>query len=230
MLLLAIAIANGANLLMTRAAARAREIGIRSAIGADRGRLIRQLLAETLLVAGAGSVLGLLVAYGTTRLIVFLAPGDIPALGSIGLNIHVLIFSTVLTVGVTILTGIVPAWRGANIRASDALSSAVAGHGGNLPSRIARSRFVVAELALALMLLAGGGLLLRSFITLLKRLLALRRKAWWRCRSSPTVRRHSERRTSRRSSMPSNCCRKCARRVRYPCCRSWIPLAADRLP
>lgn len=167
LLLLVIAIANAANLILTRAIARTREIGVRSALGADRGRLVRQLVAETFLLAGVGCVLGLLIAYGTTRLIVWLAPGDIPALTSMGLNSRVLVFSTALAFIVAMLTGIVPAWRGAGIQASNALANATAGHAGALPSRLGRSRFVVAELALALILLAGGGLLLRSFAMLL---------------------------------------------------------------
>jgi putative ABC transport system permease protein len=167
LLLLVIAIANSANLLMTRATARTREIGVRSALGADRGRLVRQFLAETLLLAGLGCILGLGVAYGTVRLIVWLAPGDIPALASVGLNDHVLLFSIALTLIAAVLTGIVPAWRGSGICASEALADATAGHTGALPSRIGRSRFVVAELALALVLLACGGLLLRSFGMLL---------------------------------------------------------------
>lgn len=168
LLLLAIAIANTANLITVRSAARTREIGVRSALGADRGRLVRQLLAETLLLAGAGCLLGLLVAYGTARLIVRLAPGDIPALASIGLNTRVLLFSTALTFIVAMVTGVVPAWRGAGIRASEALANRMAGHtGAPLPSGIGRSRFVIAELALAFVLLASSGLLLRSFATLL---------------------------------------------------------------
>jgi len=167
LLLLGIAIANTANLITTRATARTREIGVRSALGADRGRLVRQLLAETLLLAGVGCLLGLLVAYGTARLIVWLAPGDIPALGSIGLNTRVLLFSTALTFIVAMVTGIVPAWRGAGIRASEALTNRTTGHAGARPGGIGRSRFAIAELALAFVLLSGSGLLFRSFATLL---------------------------------------------------------------
>ena len=167
LLLLGIAIANTANLITTRATARTREIGVRSALGADRGRLVRQLLAETLLLAGVGCLLGLVVAYGTARLIVWLAPGDIPALGSIGLNTRVLLFSTALTFIVAMVTGIVPAWRGAGIRASEALTHRTTGHAGARPGGIGRSRFAIAELALAFVLLSGSGLLFRSFATLL---------------------------------------------------------------
>jgi putative ABC transport system permease protein len=163
-LLLMIAMANTANLLMARSSTRTREIAVRHAIGANRGRLIRQLLTETLLVAISGCLLGLLVAFWTTRLIVALAPPDIPALARLGVNTRVLVFSTVLTAIVTIVVGIVPAWRGAGLRVGDALSAAGSEarvtHGG-------RGRFVVAQLALALTLLTAGGLLLRSFSTLL---------------------------------------------------------------
>jgi len=123
LLLLVIAIANAANLIMTRATARANEIGVRSALGADRGRLIRQLLAETTLLAGVGCLLGLLVATGTARLIVWLAPADIPELAAAGMNARVLSFSTGLTFAVALVTGLVPAWRGAGIRAPDALAT-----------------------------------------------------------------------------------------------------------
>jgi putative ABC transport system permease protein len=165
-LLLMIAMANTANLLMARSSVRVREIAIRHAIGADRGRLVRQLLTETLLLAIAGCLLGMLVAFWTTRLVVALAPPDIPALGAIGVNGRVLVFATVLTLIVTILVGIVPAWKGAGLRVSDALSAAGGearvAHGGR-----GRGRFVVAQLALALTLLTAGGLLLRSFATLI---------------------------------------------------------------
>ena len=85
--------ANTANLLMARASARMREIAVRSAIGADRGRLMRQLLAETPAAGCLGCLLGLLVAYGTARLIVSLAPADIPGLAAVGVNERVLLFS-----------------------------------------------------------------------------------------------------------------------------------------
>jgi putative ABC transport system permease protein len=167
-LLLVIAMANTANLLMARSGARAREIGVRSAIGADRSRLMRQLLAETLLLATLSCLLGLFIAYGTTRLIVLLAPPDIPALALLGVNGRVLLFSSALTLIVTLLVGIVPAWRGAGIRVTDALSAAASGDTRVAHSNRGRGRFVVAELAVALTLLTAGGLLLRSFSSLLE--------------------------------------------------------------
>jgi putative ABC transport system permease protein len=166
-LLLVIAIANTANLLLARASARGREIAVRAAIGAGWGRLMRQLLAETLLLAGIGSLLGLIVAYGATRLIVSLAPSDIPALASIGVNGRMLLFSSALTCVVAFLVGVIPAWRATAIRSAGALSHSAAGAGRIAPSQRGRAVFVVAELALALTLLTCGGLLLRSFSSLL---------------------------------------------------------------
>ena len=164
-LLLVIAMANTANLLMARAGARTREIALRSAIGADRGRLVRQLLAETLLLATAGCLLGLVVAHATIRLIVWLAPADIPALASVGIDGRVIVFSSALTFLVAILVGLIPARRGSAVRVADALSP-VSSHGVTT-GRDGRARFVVAELAIALTLLMASGLLLRSFSSLL---------------------------------------------------------------
>jgi putative ABC transport system permease protein len=162
-LLLVIGIANTAHLLMARAATRGREIAVRSAMGAGRDRLVRQLLAETLLLAALGCVAGLFIAYGMTRLIVILAPSDIPALATLGINGRVLFFSGVLTCLVTVLIGMAPALRATGIRAASALSPALTE--GTRVSQTAggRARFVVAELAIALTLLMAGGLLLRSF-------------------------------------------------------------------
>jgi putative ABC transport system permease protein len=163
--LLIITMVNTANLLMTRSVARAREIAIRKAVGADRSRLIRQLLAETLVLATLGCLAGLFVAHGLARLIVLLAPADIPGLATIGVNVRVLAFSSALTFIATLLIGMAPAWRGVAVRVTESLSTA--GDGRVAPRLHGRARFVVAELALALTLLTCGGLLLRSFSALL---------------------------------------------------------------
>jgi putative ABC transport system permease protein len=167
-LVLVIAMANTANLLMARAAARAREISARIALGADWARLMRQLLAETLLLAGLGSVVGLFVAHGLSRLVVSLAPADIPGLVSVGINVRVLAFSSALTCLVTLLIGVVPAWRATRIGERFSLSDGASGDGKASPRQRARTVFVVAEVALALTLLSSGGLLLRSFSSLLE--------------------------------------------------------------
>jgi putative ABC transport system permease protein len=166
-LLLVIAIANTANLLMARATARGREIAVRTAIGAGSRRLMRQLLAETLLLASAGCLLGFGVAHGAARAIVALAPGDIPGLAVVGLNWRVLLFSGALTGLVALLIGVLPAWKAAGLGATVSLVDASGGETTGARRRRGRTVFVVAELALALTLLAAGALLLRSFSQLL---------------------------------------------------------------
>jgi putative ABC transport system permease protein len=166
-LLLVIAMANTANLLLARSATRAREIGVRMAIGANWGRLMRQLLAETLLLAALGCLAGLLVAHGSARLIVSFAPADIPGLAMVGVNGRVLLFSSALTCVAALMIGGIPAWRAAAIGASTSLSDSSTGDARVAPRQRGRATFVVAQLALALTLLAGGGLLLRSFSSLL---------------------------------------------------------------
>jgi putative ABC transport system permease protein len=167
-LLLLIAMANTANLLMARASARVREMAVRNAIGADGTRLVRQLLAETLTLAAFGCLLGFFVAYGTARTIVSLAPSDIPGLAAVGVNGRVLLFSALLTCVVAFLVGVVPAWRVSGVRFSASLSGHASEDARVAPRQRGRAFFVVAELALALTLLAGGGLLLRSFSQLLE--------------------------------------------------------------
>jgi putative ABC transport system permease protein len=167
-LLLLIAMANTTNLLMTRASARAREIAVRNAIGADAGRLVRQLLAETLTLTAFGCLFGFLVAYATARIIVSLAPSDIPGLAAVDVNRRVLLFSASLTGAVALLVGIVPAWRVSALRSSSSLTGHASEDARVAPRQRGRAVFVVAEVALALTLLTGGGLLLRSFARLLE--------------------------------------------------------------
>ena len=167
-ILLLIAMANTANLLMSRSSTRAREIAMRSAVGADGGRIVRQLLAETLTIAVSGCVLGLLVASATARLIVSLSPPNIPALANVSLNGRVLAFSTALTLLVALVVGILPAWRVSRFRFSTSLTGHTDDHTRVAPRQRGRAAFVVAQVALALTLLAGGALLLRSFSSLLR--------------------------------------------------------------
>ena len=167
-ILLLIAMANTANLLMSRSTTRAREIAMRSAVGADCGRIVRQLLAETLTIAVSGCVLGLLVASATARLIVSLSPPNIPALVNVSLNGRVLAFSTALTLLVALVVGILPAWRVSRFRFSTSLTGHTDDDTRVAPRQRGRAAFVVAEVALALTLLAGGALLLRSFSSLLR--------------------------------------------------------------
>ena len=183
--LLLIAAANVANLLLARAAERTRELAVRSAVGAGRARLVRQLLAESLLLATLGSVAGLIVAWWTVRAIVALSPANIPSLAHVALDARVLAFAAVLTATVAVVVGIVPAWQSSGGRLLDVLRGIAPGAGG--PSRYhIRATIVVAEVALALLLMTGAGLLLRSFASLIHtnpgfnpdRVLAMQVFAW----------------------------------------------------
>jgi putative ABC transport system permease protein len=160
---LLIACANFANLLLARAAERQREFVIRGALGAGRWRLMRQLLIESLLISIAGGVAAVLLAIWGTSLLVSFKPENLPRLSEIGVDGRVLGF----TLGISILTGLifglVPAWAASRGRVGDALKeggrSATAG---SARQRL-RSVFVVAELAVALVLLVGAGLLIKTF-------------------------------------------------------------------
>jgi putative ABC transport system permease protein len=164
---LLIACANVANLLLARAAGRAKEIGVRVALGASKGRILRQLLTESVLLAAVGGILGVLVASYGLRLLVQLSPGDIPRLQDASIDWRVVAF----TLGVTGLTGIVfglvPALQAFQVDLQTALRETRRTSAGATSSRL-RSLLVVSEIALAMVLLAGAGLLTNSFVRLLR--------------------------------------------------------------
>lgn len=162
---LLIASANVANLLLARAAARQREIVLRAALGAARGRLIRQLLTESLVLSLAGGALGALLANSGVALLIRLAPPGIPRLHEVSTDWLVLAFATAVSLFTGLLFGAVPALHASRVDLAEALKAtgrSLAGGGQRL-----RAGLIVAQVALAIVLLTGAGLLLRSFANLL---------------------------------------------------------------
>src|SRR5687768_5904849 len=163
---LLVACANVANLLLARGSARQGELAVRAALGAGRPRLVRQLITEAMVLGLAGGVLGLALAYWSTTALIAARPADLPRLDEIGLDGTVVLF----TLGAALLTGLVfgmvPALQATNEHLLRGLQeSSRAGAGGRRTHRM-RSALVVAEMALAVILLTGSGLLIRSFIEL----------------------------------------------------------------
>ena len=164
---LLIACANVANLLLARATIRKREIAIRSALGAGRARIIWQLLTESLLLSFAGGVLGLVLGYLGVRALLSINPGDIPRIGENGTGValdwRVLAFTFVAAVLTGVLFGLVPAFSASRSDLSITLRESGSRTGSGLRHNKARSILVITEMALALILLVGAALLIRTF-------------------------------------------------------------------
>ncbi len=162
-LVLLIACVNFANLLLARSASRQREMAIRAALGAGSRRLIAQMLTESLLLALAGGAAGILLAQAGIRTLLALSPDNLPRLTGIGIDARVLAF----TLGTSILTGIVfgllPAWSAVRLSLGEGLKESGRAVAGGRASLRLRRALVVSETALALVLLVGAGLLIRSF-------------------------------------------------------------------
>lgn len=160
---LLIACANVANLLLSRAAVRRKEIAIRAAVGASRVRLIRQLLTESLLLALTGGLAGVAVAYLTIKALGMFGPDNIPRLNEVGIDGRVMAFTCLIALLTGVVFGLAPALRASRVDLNEVLKeggrSGAAGHGGDRTRRL----LVVSEIALALLLLIGAGLLIRSY-------------------------------------------------------------------
>jgi putative ABC transport system permease protein len=160
---LLIACVNLANLLLSRSSARRREMGVRSSLGAGRGRLIRQLLTESLLLAAMGATAGLALAWAGTRMLVTLTPNILPRASEIALDGRALGFTAAIAVLTGILFGLAPAIHMAKTDLMAALRDGGRGNAIGFRRNRLRSVLVVGEVALALVLLSGAGLLMRSF-------------------------------------------------------------------
>ena len=159
---LLIAAVNVANLTLVRSAARAKEISIRSALGASRTRLVQRLLTESLLLAIAGGVVGALCAVWGVSLLVKFAPDTLPRVDQIRVDGFVLLWTAIVSILTGVIFGLVPAWQNSRSNLNDVLRDGGRGSTESSARRRGRAVLVVTELALAVMLVTGAGLLIKS--------------------------------------------------------------------
>ena len=169
-LVLLIACANVANLLLVRASGRKRELAIRSALGASRARIIRQLLAESVLLAVAGAALGLVLGFAGVRALLAVSPAGLPRLGengaAVAIDWHVLAFTLAVALLTGVLFGLFPAFAGSRIDLNTSLKEGSNRSGTSFRTGKTRSLLVTSEVSLAVVLLIGAALLIRTFISL----------------------------------------------------------------
>lgn len=164
--LMLIVCVNVANLLLVRVAARARELAVRTALGAGRRHLVRQMLTESLLLAAAGGTGGLVVAAWSMDLLRILLPADMPRAGEISIDAGVIGFALAISAAAGLLFGLLPAWRASAMNVSDALKAAGRSLTPGRSSERMQSALAISETCLSLVLVAGAALLVRNFLDL----------------------------------------------------------------
>jgi putative ABC transport system permease protein len=160
---LLIACANVANLLLSRAVGRQMELAVRTALGASRWQLIRQLLTESILLSLCGGLFGLLLAVWAVPVLTRLSSGSIPRVEEISVSLRVLSFTLLISLLTGIIFGLIPAWQSSSKKLTASLREGRRGSTGGLLHRRVLSILVITEVALALVLLVGAGLMIRSF-------------------------------------------------------------------
>jgi putative ABC transport system permease protein len=165
-MLLLIGATNIANLSLARATARRREFAVRAALGAGRGRLARQLLTESLLLAGAGGAGGVALSYWIVKLLVRVAPADIPRIEEVSVDLTVLLFSLIATLLAAAVCGLFPALAASRINLNQMLCEGGPQTAGGRSGKRTRNALVIAEVAVTVILVVGATLILRSFVNL----------------------------------------------------------------
>src|SRR5207249_4124185 len=162
-LVLLMACANVAHLQLGRGASRARELAVRTALGASRGRVARQLLTESLLLSAAGAAIGLVLAEQGTRVLIALGPSELPYLDTIAIDARVVAFMTAVTIVAGVAFGAAPAVHASRLDVNESLKEGSRSASDTKRRSRLRSALVVSEFAMALVLLVSAGLVLRGF-------------------------------------------------------------------
>ena len=163
---LLIACANVAHMLLSRSAARQKEVAVRAALGAGSLRIVRQFLTESFVIALFGGAAGLMLAVWGIRVLIALSPREIPRVDTVGLDANVLMFTVGISLVAGLIFGLAPAVRAAALNLSDSLKEGERGSSEGINRNRMRSLLVVSEFAFALVLLVGAGLMIRSFLAL----------------------------------------------------------------